>query len=168
MLLFLFQDNGYWSWRWRRYISASTNTSKVLPWEAPSRETLFEEDGLWHCAMTMRDGNVEQALQCLSKLQEASWSIGLPESLSYMASWRWLQRACDMVLSVYQINSNLLNCTSLMRLALALARDQMPVLASTVLRIILESRKLSDVDMLSMSFLHMLKSQEHPTLPPMF
>ena len=46
-----------------------------------------------------------------------------------------------------------------MRLALALARDQMPVPASMVLRVILESRKLPDVDMLSMSFLHMLKSQ---------
>jgi len=46
-----------------------------------------------------------------------------------------------------------------MKLALALARDQMPVPASTVLRIILESGKLPDVDMLSMVFLHMLKSQ---------
>uniref|UniRef100_A0A0E0LKI6 Pentacotripeptide-repeat region of PRORP domain-containing protein n=1 Tax=Oryza punctata TaxID=4537 RepID=A0A0E0LKI6_ORYPU len=35
----------------------------------------------------------------------------------------------------------------------------MPVPASTVLRIVLESSKLSDVDMLAMVFLHMVKSQ---------
>lgn len=143
---------------WRRYIF--TSTGKVLPWEAPSRETLLRKI---NCAM--KDGNVEEALQSLSNYKKLH---GLPEprvlnsiivSLSYMSSRRWLQRAFDMVLSVYQINRNLLNCGSLMRLALALARDQMPIPASTVLRIILESRKLPDVDMLSMSFLHMLKSQ---------
>ncbi|CAL5083081.1 unnamed protein product [Urochloa decumbens] len=148
--------NGYGTWR--RYISAST--SKVLPWEAPSRETLLRKiDG------DLKDGNVEEALQSFGNYKKLH---GLPDprvlnsmivSLSYMSSQRWLQRAFDMVLSVHQINSNLLNCGSLMRLALVLARDQMPVPASTVLRIILESGKLPDVDMLSMVFLHMLKSQ---------
>lgn len=113
----------------------------------------------------MKDGNIEEALQSFSNYKKLH---GLPEpqvlnsmivSLSYMPSRRWLQRAFDMVLSVYQINSNLLNCGSLMRLMLVLARDQMPVPASTVLRIILESGKLPDIDMLSMAFLHMLKSQ---------
>ncbi|KAF8700855.1 hypothetical protein HU200_034221 [Digitaria exilis] len=141
-----------------RYISAST--SKVLPWEAPSRETLLKKiEG------AMKDGNAEEALQSFGDYKKLH---GLPEpqvvnsmivSLSYMSSRRWLQRAFDMVLYVHQINSNLLNCGSLMRLALALARDQTPVPASTVLRIILESGKLPDVDILSMVFLHMLKSQ---------
>ncbi|CAL5062670.1 unnamed protein product [Urochloa decumbens] len=148
--------NGYGPWR--RYISAST--SKVLPWEVPSRETLLRKiDG------DLKDGNVEEALQSFGNYKKLH---GLPDprvlnsmivSLSYMSSQRWLQRAFDMVLSVHQMNSNLLNCGSLMRLALVLARDQMPVPASTVLRILLESGKLPDVDMLSMVFLHMLKSQ---------
>ncbi|OEL34677.1 Pentatricopeptide repeat-containing protein [Dichanthelium oligosanthes] len=148
--------NGYGPWR--RYISAST--SKVLPWEAPSRETLLRK-----IDSAMKDGNVEEALQSFGNYKKLH---GLPEpqvlnsmivSLSYMSSRRWLQRAFDIVLSVHQINSNLLNCGSLMRLALALARDQTPVPVSTVLRIILESGKLPDVDMLSMVCLHMLKSQ---------
>jgi hypothetical protein len=66
---------------------------------------------------------------------------GLPESqvlnsvivsLSYTSSQRWLLRAFDLVLLVYRINSNLLNSRTLMRLALALARNQMPVLASSL------------------------------------
>jgi len=150
------QASGYEPWR--RYIS--TSTSKVLPWEASSCETLLRK-----IDSAMKDGNVEEALQSFGNYKKLH---GLPEpqvlnsmivSLSYMSSRRWLQRAFDMVLSVHQINSNLLNCDSLMKLALALARDQMPVPASTVLRIILESGKLPDVDLLSMVFLHMLKSQ---------
>ncbi|RCV13120.1 hypothetical protein SETIT_2G321700v2 [Setaria italica] len=153
-----FSANDYGPWRRYRYISAST--SKVLPWETPSRETLLRKiDG------ALKDGNVEEALQSFGNYKKLH---GLPEprvlnsvivSLSYMSSRRWLQRAFDLVLSVHQINSNVLNCGSLMRLALALARDQMPVPASMVLRIILESGKLPDVDILSMVFLHMLKSQ---------
>ncbi|RLN36347.1 hypothetical protein C2845_PM03G07570 [Panicum miliaceum] len=114
----------------------------------------------------MKDGNVEEALQSFENYKKLH---GLPEprvlnsmivSLSYMSSRRWLQRVFDVVLSIHQINSNLLNCDSLMKLALALARDHMPVPAYTVLRIILESGKLPDVDMLSMVFLHMLKLQK--------
>jgi pentatricopeptide repeat protein len=154
----LFQANDYGLWRRDRHISAST--SKVLPWEMPSRETLLRNiDG------ALKNGNVEEALQSFGNYKKLH---GLPEprvlnsmivSLSYMSSRRWLQRAFDLVLSVHQFNSNVLNCDSLMRLALTLARDQMPVPASTVLRIILESGKLPDVDILSMVFLHMLKSQ---------
>jgi pentatricopeptide repeat protein len=156
--MFLFQANDYGLWRRDRHISAST--SKVLPWEMPSRETLLRNiDG------ALKNGNVEEALQSFGNYKKLH---GLPEprvlnsmivSLSYMSSRRWLQRAFDLVLSVHQFNSNVLNCDSLMRLALTLARDQMPVPASTVLRIILESGKLPDVDILSMVFLHMLKSQ---------
>ncbi|KAG8080482.1 hypothetical protein GUJ93_ZPchr0007g3257 [Zizania palustris] len=152
---------------WRRHcvlavqcLPMGTSAGKTLPWEAPSRETLLRT-----IDFALKDGNVDDALQAFGNYKSLH---GLPEpqvlnsmivSLSYMSSRRWLQRAFDMVLSVHQCNSNLLNCSSLMRLALALARDQMPVPASTVLRIMLDSGKLPDVDMLTMVFLHMLKSQ---------
>ncbi|XP_044960721.1 pentatricopeptide repeat-containing protein At4g17616 [Hordeum vulgare subsp. vulgare] len=152
---------------WRRlrvlaaqYLSTSTTASTILPWEAPSRETLLRT-----IDVAFKDGNVDEALRAFGNYKSLH---GLPEprvlngiivSLSYTSSRRWLQRAYDLVLSVYQCNTNLLNSSSLMRLALALARDQMPVPASAVLRIILESGKLPDADMLNMVFLHMLKSQ---------
>ncbi|KAF7017158.1 unnamed protein product [Triticum aestivum] len=152
---------------WRRHrvlaaqcLSMSTTAGSILPWEAPSRETLLRT-----IDVALKDGNVDQALRAFGNYKSLH---GLPEprvlngvivSLSYTSSRRWLQRAYDLVLSVYQCNSNLLNSSSLMRLALALARDQTPVPASAVLRIILESGKLPDADMLSMVFLHMLKSQ---------
>ena len=100
------QASGYEPWR--RYIS--TSTSKVLPWEASSCETLLRK-----IDSAMKDGNVEEALQSFGNYKKLH---GLPEpqvlnnmivSLSYMSSRRWLQRAFDMVLSVHQINSNLLN-----------------------------------------------------------
>lgn len=157
--------NCYGSWRRHcilaaHYLSTSTSTGTILPWESPSRETLLRT-----IDVALKDGNVDQALQAFGNYKSLH---GLPEprilnsvivSLSYTSSRRWLQRAYDMVLSVYQSNGNLLNCSSLMRLALALARDQTPVPASAVLRIMLESGKLPDADMLSMVFLHMLKSQ---------
>ena len=102
------QANGYEPWR--RYIS--TSTSKVLPWEASSRETLLRKID---SAMKDGDGNVEEALHSfgnykkLHDLPEPQVLNSLIVSLSYMSSRRWLQRAFDMVLSVHQINSNLLN-----------------------------------------------------------
>ncbi|GJN32744.1 hypothetical protein PR202_gb21267 [Eleusine coracana subsp. coracana] len=143
-----------------QYISTSTCANNSLPWEAPSHETLLRKiEG------DMKDGNVDEAMQSFGDYKRLH---GLPEprvlnsvivSLSYTSSRRWLLRAFDLVLSIYRVNSNLLNSGSLMRLALALARDQMPVPASTVLRIMLETKMLPDVNMLSMSFMHMVKSQ---------
>uniref|UniRef100_J3ML12 At1g68980-like TPR repeats domain-containing protein n=2 Tax=Oryza brachyantha TaxID=4533 RepID=J3ML12_ORYBR len=134
--------------------------SDALPWEAPSRETLLRT-----IDAALDGGNVDDAVQALANYKTLH---GLPEprvldrmilTLSYASSRRWLQRAFDLVLSVYRRNGNLLNRGSLTRLALALARDQMPVPASAVVRIVLESGRLPDVDMLTMVFLHMVKSQ---------
>uniref|UniRef100_A0A0E0LKI4 DNA2/NAM7 helicase helicase domain-containing protein n=1 Tax=Oryza punctata TaxID=4537 RepID=A0A0E0LKI4_ORYPU len=152
---------------WRRqfalavhHLPMSTIAAKILPWEAPSRETLLRT-----IDAALDDSNVDDALQAFANYKTLH---GLPEPrvldrmimvLSYASSRRWLQRAFDMALSVYRCNGNLLNHGSLMRLAMVLARDQMPVPASTVLRIVLESGKLPDVDMLAMVFLHMVKSQ---------
>ncbi|KAK1680379.1 hypothetical protein QYE76_041227 [Lolium multiflorum] len=152
--------NGSWM---RHCVLAAQRLSKstsALPWEAPSRETLLRM-----IDVGLKDGNLDEALRAFGNYKSLH---GLPEprvlnsvivSLSYTSSRRWLQRAYDMVLSVYQRNGNLLNTSSLMRLALALARDQTPVPASATLRVILQSGKLPDVDMLSMVFLHMVKSQ---------
>ena len=102
------QASGYEPWR--RYIS--TSTSKVLPWEASSCETLLRKID---SAMKDGDGNVEEALHSfgnykkLHDLPEPQVLNSMIVSLSYMSSRRWLQRAFDMVLSVHQINSNLLN-----------------------------------------------------------
>ncbi|RLN04691.1 hypothetical protein C2845_PM13G23460 [Panicum miliaceum] len=62
-----FEANGYEPWR--RYIS--TSTSKVLPWEASSRETLLRK-----IDSAMKDGNVEEALQSFGNYKKLH---GLPE-----------------------------------------------------------------------------------------
>uniref|UniRef100_A0A0D9WZ19 Pentacotripeptide-repeat region of PRORP domain-containing protein n=1 Tax=Leersia perrieri TaxID=77586 RepID=A0A0D9WZ19_9ORYZ len=160
------QADCYGSWRRhcvlavQRLPMGTTAAAKALSWEAPSRDTLLRT-----IDAALNDGNIDDALQAFANYKTLH---GLPEprvldrmimSLSYTSSRRWLQRAFDLVLLVYRCNGNLLNCGSLMRLALGLARDQMPVPASTVLRIILESGKLPDVDMLAIVFLHMVKSE---------
>jgi len=62
-----FEASGYEPWR--RYIS--TSTSKVLPWEASSRETLLRK-----IDSAMKDGNVEEALQSFGNYKKMH---GLPE-----------------------------------------------------------------------------------------
>ncbi|XP_039854832.1 uncharacterized protein LOC120712952 isoform X5 [Panicum virgatum] len=62
-----FETSGYEPWR--RYIS--TSTSKVLPWEASSCETLLRK-----IDSAMKDGNVEEALQSFGNYKKLH---GLPE-----------------------------------------------------------------------------------------
>lgn len=95
----------------------------------------------------MNDGNVEEDLQSFFNYKEPH---GLPEP--------WVLNSMIVSLSYMpnQIDINLLNCNSLMRIVLALASDQITIPGSIVLKIILESRKLLDIDMFRLVFMHVL------------
>ncbi|XXG78000.1 hypothetical protein AAC387_Pa08g2033 [Persea americana] len=79
--------------------------------------------------------------------------------LCYASDSRWLQRAYDLLLVILKEKSDLLHYDFLNRLALALARAQMPIPASTVIRIMFEKEKFPSMDTLSMVFLHLVKTQ---------
>ncbi|XP_026663464.2 pentatricopeptide repeat-containing protein At4g17616 isoform X2 [Phoenix dactylifera] len=79
--------------------------------------------------------------------------------LSYSSSCHWLHKAYDLVLVVQNEKPNLLHYDPLTRLALTLLRAQMPIPASTVLRIVLGNGKLPPIDIWCTLFFHLVKTQ---------
>ncbi|KAK4422254.1 Pentatricopeptide repeat-containing protein [Sesamum alatum] len=78
---------------------------------------------------------------------------------SYSADPKCLRRACDLVLSTSKEKSVLLRPEMMTKLALSLARAQIPVAASSVLRLMVEKRSLPPLDVLRMVFLHLVKTE---------
>ncbi|CAA0821310.1 Pentatricopeptide repeat-containing protein [Striga hermonthica] len=79
--------------------------------------------------------------------------------LSYTSDSRYLQKACDLVLSISKEKPVLLTPALMTKVALSLARAQIPVSASNVLRQMLEKKKLPSLDVLRMIFLHLVKTE---------
>lgn len=79
--------------------------------------------------------------------------------LSYSSSPHWLQKACDLVVIVLKENSFRLQPDILAKLVLSLARAQMPIPASMILRLMLEKGILPPLNVLQLVFLHMVKTE---------
>ncbi|OVA00468.1 Pentatricopeptide repeat [Macleaya cordata] len=79
--------------------------------------------------------------------------------LSYSSDPHWLRKAYDLVLLILKNKPHLLHYDFLTKLALSLARAQMPIPASTVLRLMLETQKYPPMDLWKTVFLHMVKSE---------
>ncbi|CAI9095569.1 OLC1v1031554C1 [Oldenlandia corymbosa var. corymbosa] len=77
---------------------------------------------------------------------------------SYSLDFKWLRRAFDIVVSMSRGKSELPRLDLLTKLCLSLARAQMPIPASVILRLILRKKNLPPVDMLGLIFLHMVKT----------
>lgn len=84
---------------------------------------------------------------------------GLITELSYSSDSKCLRKACDLVLSISIEKPGILQPDIMTKLTLSSARAQMPVPASTILRLMLEKRSLPSLDMLGMVFLHMVKTE---------
>ncbi|XP_020088732.1 pentatricopeptide repeat-containing protein At4g17616 isoform X2 [Ananas comosus] len=140
----------------------STSLHETIQWEclSSSSETLSKK-----LEVALKDDNVDEAWEAFSSFRRL---YGLPKLqlvnrmvllLSYSSSHQWLQKAYDITLMVYKENPNYLDCSLLTKLALTLVRAQMPIPASTSLRIILENAKLPSLDILSTLFLHLVKTE---------
>ncbi|PIA65563.1 hypothetical protein AQUCO_00100807v1 [Aquilegia coerulea] len=79
--------------------------------------------------------------------------------LSYSFDSYWLKKGYDLVLLIYKQKSHLLCYDFLAKLAISLARDQVPIHASTVLRIMLELGKFPTRDVWKTTFIHMVKTE---------
>ncbi|KAJ9140907.1 hypothetical protein P3X46_031499 [Hevea brasiliensis] len=79
--------------------------------------------------------------------------------LSYSSDPHWLQKACTLVLEILKEKSSLLKTEILTKLALSLARAQMPIPASIILRVMLERENMPPVSVLQLIVLHMVKSE---------
>ncbi|KAK9141666.1 hypothetical protein Syun_011066 [Stephania yunnanensis] len=83
----------------------------------------------------------------------------LIDQLSYSFDSVWLRKAYELVVVMYKEKSDMLHYDFMARLALCLSRGQMPVPASTVLRIMLELRKYPPMDLWRTVFLYMGKTE---------
>ncbi|XVF33887.1 hypothetical protein REPUB_Repub18cG0010100 [Reevesia pubescens] len=79
--------------------------------------------------------------------------------LSYSPSPHWLQKACDLVMVVLKEKSYHLQPDILAKLVLSLARAQMPIQSSMILRLMLEKEILPPMNLLRLVFLHMVKTE---------
>ncbi|KAH0465077.1 hypothetical protein IEQ34_005180 [Dendrobium chrysotoxum] len=137
----------------------SSTTQSVLPWESSSCESplrkleaALEEncvDDTWEvfCSYKCLHGFPKQAV--VNKM------ISL---MTRSLSSHWLLKAYHLVLLVLSKSPHLLDYDSLTRLALILARSQMPVPASTIMRIALDRFKFPSFDVLSTLLFHLVKS----------
>lgn len=79
--------------------------------------------------------------------------------LSYSSNHVWLRKACDLSFQIVREKSNILQADTLTKLALSLARLQMPVPALMILRLMLEKECVPPMNLLLMIFLHMVKTE---------
>ncbi|KAL6985872.1 hypothetical protein U1Q18_019244 [Sarracenia purpurea var. burkii] len=114
--------------------------------------------------VALKDHRVDEAWETYSDIRNL---YGFPHQslmrrliieLSYSSAPHCLQRACDLVFSVLEEKSDILRPDFLIKLALSLARAEMPVPASMILRTMLEREILPPVTILRLVFLHMVRT----------
>lgn len=80
-------------------------------------------------------------------------------NLTYSSDPQWLRNACDLVFLYLRKKAGVFQLEILAKLALAMARAQLPVLASKILRLLLERNSLPPLSLLSLIVLHMGKTE---------
>lgn len=78
---------------------------------------------------------------------------------SYSSSSKSLRMACDLLLTISKEKPVLLRREMMIKLVLSLARAQIPIPTSCVLRLMLEKKSLPSLDVLRMVFLHLVKTE---------
>ncbi|ONK73433.1 uncharacterized protein A4U43_C04F31440 [Asparagus officinalis] len=138
----------------------STSIRPGVLWEHSSYDTLLKK-----LEISMENGSEEETLEAFNNFRRLH---GFPNrelvnkmvvSFSYSSDRQWLRKAYDLVLLILDKKPNVLYHDSLSRLALTLARAQMPIPASTVLRVILEKFKLPPIDSWNILFSHLVKTK---------
>ncbi|KAH9670695.1 pentatricopeptide repeat-containing protein [Citrus sinensis] len=141
------------------FCSSSVQQEK-LSWEGSSREVLLRK--LESASKNHQAGEAWETFNDFQRLH------GIPErhvvnrfiiDLCYSAEPHWLQKACDLVLKIQKGKADLLQLDLLAKLSLSLARAQMPVPASMILRLMLGRENLPRSDLLSLVFVHMVKTE---------
>lgn len=79
--------------------------------------------------------------------------------LSYSSDHHWLQKACDLVFLILKEKPGLLQFPVLTKLSISLARAQMPVPASMILRVMLERENMPPLTILWSVVSHMVKTE---------
>ncbi|KAJ0079454.1 hypothetical protein Patl1_23989 [Pistacia atlantica] len=123
--------------------------SLVLDGLRTSREVLLRK-----LELTLKNHKVDEAWETFNDLKRLH---GFPEcsivnkfvtELSYSSESHWLKKACILVLIILKEKPNLLQLDVLAKLSLSLARAQMPIPASMILRLMLEKKNLPAMNIL--------------------
>lgn len=114
--------------------------------------------------IALDDNNLREAWESFDDFRKLR---GFPEDydvnrliagLSYSSDKVWLSRACDLVVSNWRKRSGCFKVDVVSKLALSLARAQMPVPASIIVRLLLEKKFVVPMCVLRVIVLHLVKS----------
>lgn len=131
-----------------------------LSWERSTQEIL-----LGKLKFALRNHQVNEAWEFFQDFRNL---YGYPEvhlvnqlivQLSYSSNHVWMRKACSLVLQIVKERSGLLHVDTLTKLALSLARLQMPSPASVILRLMLDKGCVPSMHLLSLVVFHVVKTE---------
>lgn len=131
-----------------------------LSWEGSSQSVLLKK-----IQIALKDRQLDEAwgsffdFKRLYGFPEQTLVHRLITEFSYSSDPRWLRRACDLVLLISEQKSDILETDILTKLALSLARGQLPNPATMILRLMLEKQNLPSINVLRLILLHLVKTE---------
>ncbi|KAJ6829942.1 pentatricopeptide repeat-containing protein [Iris pallida] len=137
-----------------------TSVQAKFPWGSSSYEKLLSK-----LETSLEDDCVDEAweafnnFKCLFGFPTQQLASKLIISSSYTSNVHWLRKAYDLVIVILKEKPNLLRHETLTRVALSLARAQLPVSASKILRVMLEKYSIPSSDIWSTLFSHLVKTK---------
>lgn len=142
-------------------LSFSTGTSSErICWEGSSHSILSRK-----LETALKDHQMVEAWESFNDFKSL---YGFPSDnllarlitdLTYSSDSHWLHKAYDLVLLVLKEKTGVLHSDVLTKLSLSLARSQMPMPATVILRLMLERGSSPPMNVLWLVFLHLVKTQ---------
>ncbi|GKV36441.1 hypothetical protein SLEP1_g44575 [Rubroshorea leprosula] len=138
----------------------SSTLSARLCWENSSHAILLQK-----LESTLREHKVGEAWESFNDfrrlygLPHTSLVARLVTELSYASSPNWLQKAGDLVIAILNLKCDFLPPVILNKAVLSLARAQMPIPSSMILRLMLIKGILPPMNVLCLVVLHMVKTE---------
>ncbi|KAK9059070.1 hypothetical protein SSX86_021689 [Deinandra increscens subsp. villosa] len=143
-----------------RYLCNSV-TPRTLCWVGPSHDILLKSLEIYLSKHQMDEAwEAYTAFKKLYGFPDDHLLSRLITELSYTREPKWLQRACDIILRLPKKMSNSLQFDQLYNLSLSLARAQMPISVSMILRMMIEKDNIPPANLLGPLILHMVKKEK--------
>ncbi|KAA0036792.1 hypothetical protein IC582_007610 [Cucumis melo] len=142
-----------------RCVSTSVHPTKLC-WGGSSYDVL-----LGKLEIALKDHQIDEAWELFSDFRRLygfpndKFLLMLVSQLSYTSDCKRLHKAYNLVLQNWKEKPVVLQLDTLTKLGLGLARSQMPIPASEILRLMLHTRRLPRMELLQLVILHMVKSE---------
>ncbi|KGN60446.1 pentatricopeptide repeat-containing protein At4g17616 [Cucumis sativus] len=142
-----------------RCVSTYVHPTKLC-WGGSSYDVL-----LGKLEIALKDHQIDEAWELFSDFRKLygfpndNFLLMLVSQLSYTSDCKRLHKAYNLVLQNWKEKPVVLQLDTLTKLVLGLARSQMPIPASEILRLMLQTRRLPRMELLQLVILHMVKSE---------